>query len=290
MINPIFTIGVPRSGTTLLRVMLDSHPEIAAGPECPWISGSYSKTTSFSDLYYSLVNDMRGPVRNFKGVSEDVIASALGSAISDIMRKYAEASGKKQWIEKTPNHITEIPYIIRLFPESKFIHIVRDGRDVACSSFRERATWGASLENRGQMMINTRLNALQRWCRWISDFEKWQFQYSLDVCRISYEDMVEEPGSVMQKVLSFIGMPWSDDVLKYKNHKHDMPDWEAGSRDVSQKPEVTAKSVERWMNEFTSLERLIASSFADHMLLRLGYAPTLPEKRLLLRGLRATVD
>ena len=96
MINPIFTIGVPRSGTTLLRVMLDSHPEIAAGPECPWISGSYSKTTSFSDLYYSLVNDMRGPVRNFKGVSEDVIASALGSAISDIMRKYAEASGKKQ--------------------------------------------------------------------------------------------------------------------------------------------------------------------------------------------------
>lgn len=60
--NGLFIIGVPRSGTTLLRIMLDSHPNLAVGPESPWIAGSYGNLTSFRDLYYSLTKDSRSPV------------------------------------------------------------------------------------------------------------------------------------------------------------------------------------------------------------------------------------
>ena len=275
--SSLFIVGVPRSGTTLLRVMLDSHPNLAVGPECPWIGGSYGKLVSFKDLYHSLVEDRRGPLQNFEGVSEEHILCALGNAIASILQAYAIARGKKRWLEKTPNHIADIPYIVKLFPQSKYIHIIRDGRDVACSSFRERATWGRNMWNGQERIIpNTRLNALQRWCRWISQFEKWKQLYNLDICQIYYEDLVRTPCPTLKKVLQFIQEPWSDKVLNYSDQKHDIPDWEAGSRDVSQKPQISLESIGQWKSKFTYTERLIAANFADQMLLQLGYEATLP--------------
>lgn len=273
---PVFIVGVPRSGTTLLRVILDSHPNLAVGPECPWIGGSYGNLTSFKDMYRSLVNDQRGPVRNFEGISDDDVALAIGSAISNILQAYAIAQGKKRWVEKTPNHITDIPFIAKLFPRCKYIHIVRDGRDVACSSYNERVTWGPELINGEERLPNTRLNALQRWCQWVSQFEKWQRQFNMDVCRIRYEDLLRNPRSVIEDVLDFIEEPWVEDVLNFKDFRHDMPAWEAGSRDVLRSSGFSKTSVDRWKKEFSDTERSIAASFADHTLLRLGYEGTLP--------------
>lgn len=274
--HPVFIIGVPRSGTTLLRIMLDSHPNLAVGSECPWFCRSYCDVTSFKDLYLSLVEDRYGPVRNFEGVSEAHVTLALGEAISSILSAYAHGRGKKRWLEKTPNHITEIPFIVKLFPQSKYIHIIRDGRDVACSSFKERVTWGKQLQNREEKVTNTRLNALQRWCRWVAQFEKWKQEYELDICQISYEDLVRNPRPTLEKILQFIEESWSEDVLNYGKQKHDIPDWEAGSRDVSQKPKISDEGIGRWKTEFSDTERLIAASFADSMLTKFGYEATLP--------------
>ena len=274
---PLFIIGVPRSGTTLLRIMLDSHPNLAVGPECPWTASSYGNITSFKDLYHSLVEDKRGPVGNFSGLSEEDIASILGEAFAKILNSYAQAKGKKRWLEKTPDHITEVPFLVKLFPNSKYIHIVRDGRDVACSSYKEKETWGKNLNlsnSRGKI-INTRLNALKRWCLWIKQFEKWQQEYELNVCQIRYEDLVKEPRMVLEKVLSFIDEPWSDDVLSYGKKKHDIPDWEAGSRDVSQTSQITEKGVGQWQSKFTNTDKLIAASFADSLLIKYEYQKTL---------------
>jgi glycosyltransferase involved in cell wall biosynthesis len=264
--------------------MLDAHPNLAVGPECPWIGGSYGKLTSFKDLYRSLVSDQRGPGKNFSGITDDHIALALGNAISAILSSYAHAKGKKRWIEKTPNHITDIPFIVKLFPQAKFIHIVRDGRDVACSSFKERATWGPDLVNGNEKISNTRLNALQRWCCWILEFEKWKKQHVLDVIEIKYENLVSAPETVLKQVLDFIGEPWTDEVLRYSQCQHDMPSWEAGSRDVNNNPHVTVNKTGRWKNEFSKIEYSIASSLADHVLKAHGYDATniednLPEKK-----------
>ncbi|MDJ0844340.1 sulfotransferase family protein [Crocosphaera sp.] len=273
----IFIVGVPRSGTTLLRVMLDSHPNLAVGPESPWIAGSYGNITSFKDLYYSLVEDKRGPVVNFSGLSEKDVALILGEAFAKILNSYAQAKGKKRWLEKTPDHITEIPFLIKLFPNSKYIHIVRDGRDVACSSHKEKKTWGKNLNlsNQQEKVRNSRLNALQRWCLWITQFEKWQQEYELNVCQIRYEDLVKEPRYILEKILSFINETWSDDVLNYGQKKHDIPSWEAGSRDVSQQSQITDKGVGQWKNKFTNTDKLITASFADHLLIKYGYPKTL---------------
>ncbi|MBW4618430.1 MAG: sulfotransferase [Cyanosarcina radialis HA8281-LM2] len=269
--SALFILGVPRSGTTLLRTILDSHPHLAVGPECPWIGGNYGKVASFRVLYYSLVNDRQGPVCNFEGVSEADVSRAIGQAISSILNSYAAAKGKKRWLEKTPNHMTEIPFLNQLFPQAKYIHIIRDGRDVACSLFKQRENWGKNLSNRGETVTNTLLNSLQRWCHWLRQFEQWQEEYQLDTCQIRYEDLVREPRPVLEKILEFIEEPWSDEVLTYEGQKHDLPAWESGSRDVARKQQISNEGVGKWKTKFTDTERLIASSFADSMLLRYGY-------------------
>lgn len=271
----LFILGVPRSGTTLLRVMLDSHPNLAVGPECPWIAGSYGKLTSFRDLYESLRDDPRGPVKNFEGVTEDHAARALGAAIDQLLFSFAKSRGKTRWVEKTPNHLADLPFLLKLFPDAKFVHIVRDGRDVACSSYKERKTWGPELWNPEGMIANTRLNALRRWVDWLHRFEDWEREYDFNVLQIFYEDLVRSPREVLGQVLDFFEEPWSDNVLNYKQHKHDLPSWEAGSRDVVRRENVSDSSQGRWRNEFSQLECLIASGFADPTLIKYGYEPTI---------------
>src|SRR5579871_713126 len=83
---PIFIIGVPRSGTTLLRVLLDSHSEIAALPETPWLLGAYGPDASLREVMTGLVDGPFGAVRNVADVSEENVFEA-GRAFLDAMFK-----------------------------------------------------------------------------------------------------------------------------------------------------------------------------------------------------------
>lgn len=269
---PLFIVGVPRSGTTLLRVMLDSHPRLAVGPECPWIGGGYGHRPSVKDLYEALTRGANGPVGNFSGIGEEDVARALGDAVAFLLQRYAERRGKARWVEKTPNQITEIPLLHRLFPDARYLHVVRDGRDVACSSFVERRSWGPDLVNGGERIANTRLHALERWHRWVDQFERWREDYRLPVHTVRYEDLVHAPRGELQRILDFFGEPWSDEVLRYAGHPHDLPEWEAGSRDVARRPGIDATSVGRWRAEFTAEEKSEAL-FAAATLARFGYPP-----------------
>ena len=79
----------------------------------------------------------------------------------------------------------------------------------------------------------------------------------------------------MEKILYFIDEPWSDDVLNYGQKKHDIPSWEAGSRDVSQQHQITKKGIGQWETKFTISDKLIAASFAEYSLVKYGYQKTL---------------
>ena len=88
MINPIFIIGVPRSGTTLLRIILDSHSQIAGASETPWILGSYGPESSFRNLLDSLIRDKLGPVNNLPGIDEKVIMESGRLFLNRLFQAY----------------------------------------------------------------------------------------------------------------------------------------------------------------------------------------------------------
>lgn len=268
--RPVFILGVPRSGTTLLRTLLDSHPGIACGPESPWIAGSYGDLTSFKDLYQSLATDKRGPVRNLTGVQEQDVALALGKAINEIFTAHARARGKELWVEKTPNHALDIPLLHAMFPRAKYLHLVRDGRDVACSTYNGRKQWGMLPDVDGPMEI-TRLNALERWARWEKLIADCGAEYSFTMHGLRYEDLIAEPERELRAILEFLGQEYHPGMLDYAASAHDYPGWEAGSADVRHKGGLDPSSLHRWKTEYPEEELSAASDLVRQTLRRHGY-------------------
>lgn len=270
--RPIFILGVPRSGTTLLRTLLDSHPHIACGPECPWIAGRYGKGTHFKALFETLRSDLHGPVRNYTGVGEAEVARILGRAVSDILMTSARARGKKRWAEKTPVHLLDLDFLHACFPEACFVHIVRDGRDVACSAFNGRESWGGVHVDVDGMVPITRPTVLRIWGDWLDRLESARERFDMPVHELRYEDLVARPEAALRRLLDFLEEPYDARMVEYAAQEHDFPSWEKGSSDVVEHGELMSASVGRWRREFPPVELREMTPSGRRWLRHWGYA------------------
>ena len=102
---PIFILGVPRSGTTLLRTILDAHPAIASGPETPWLGGHQPR--SLMSLWSALREEPWGYCKSFN-MGREVPTEAARAFLTVMMERYARAKGKKRWAEKTPDNALHV--------------------------------------------------------------------------------------------------------------------------------------------------------------------------------------
>lgn len=124
--SPILIGGASRSGTTLMRVLLDSHPDICCGPEIKVLAmiGRLWQQVGSSAVFDILAEyGMDGPAVN--GTFADFCYA--------FVRRFHEAQGARRWAEKTPNNIDHLDFLFSVFPRARFLHLIRDGRDVCCS-------------------------------------------------------------------------------------------------------------------------------------------------------------
>lgn len=156
---PIFVIGAPRSGTTLLQQMLHAHRNIAVSPETHITMRPYERRLAFGDL--GLADNRRhlgewitrtekigfrklglDPERTI----DEIVGAppTLGSGLATVFRAYARKNGKVRWGDKRPGHIQKVAQIRRLFPDAQFVHLIRDGRD-AVSSLNSMPWYGGDL-------------------------------------------------------------------------------------------------------------------------------------------------
>lgn len=244
----LFVVGVPRSGTTLLRVLLGSHSQIASSPETPWITGPYGHM-SVRSLVNSLNEDLTGPAKNMPGVGREHIILGARHLIETILAGYQPAQNKKWLTLKTPDDIANVGFLGELFPAAHIIHIVRDGRDVACSSLSKSTEgWGGKLNGGyGQLTLE---NAIRRWADWETQAANELSKVcSCRVNSIRYEDIVSEPGLSLKKLLSALSLDYEAEMLCYWKHSHVFPSWEAGSNDVAVRRAISDASVGRWRRE-----------------------------------------
>jgi hypothetical protein len=135
-----FIVGVPRSGTTLLRLMLDAHPDLAIPAETGFglIPGVLPPGADRDLLAHTLLAQHSW---QDLGIGEDELRAALaavepwsvGDGLRAVFRIYAAHQGKPRWGDKTPTHTRAMDAIARVLPEARFVHLIRDGRDVAAS-------------------------------------------------------------------------------------------------------------------------------------------------------------
>jgi len=198
--TPIFVVGCPRSGTTILRWSLDSHPRISAGPE-------------ESALYYlsKADNAKARERREGYGVGEDSWHAMVRDLVDGLMRPYAENQGKTRWALKHPELCFSIPFLDKIFPDCQVIHIVRDPSDVVASC---QGLFGRSLTDRYAKL----------WDKSVRTAERDGPKLGPDRFKtVRYEDLVTEPEKQVREVIEWLGEPWSEEALWVHARTHRYP-------------------------------------------------------------------
>jgi hypothetical protein len=260
--GPIFVGGAGRSGTTLLRVMLDAHPRICCGPELkvlPSVAEWYQNLTrNFAPVLesYSIAPaDLRGRFRDF---------------IEGLVANFRAASGKPRWAEKTPHNILFTQPLGEIFPDARFLHVLRDGRDVACSLVT--MNWVNPLTGRKWDYVRSIAGAARYWREVITEARRQAELPDLAgrVLEVRYEALVAEPERTLREVFAFLGEPWDDAVLSFHARDRGREPQEAGTAQASRP--LTSRPVGRWKAEMTRLDRAAFKAEAGPLLKALGYA------------------
>ena len=148
--NPyLFIVGCARSGTTLLHRLVDAHPLVAIIHETHWITKRFKEPAVTPEMVSEMVEHKRFASL---GVGREEFEDLLGEPVSyrrflgGLFELYAEARSKPLVGDKTPSYVTSIPKLHALWPEARFVHIVRDGRDVCLSvmNWKKRAALPAA--------------------------------------------------------------------------------------------------------------------------------------------------
>ncbi len=239
-VDPIFVGGAPRSGTTLIRAILDSHPNIACGPEL--------RVSSTIARLWSQTNTHIGPtLRSAYHLSEEGLKLRFSGFLASFLEEAHKASGKRRIAEKTPANVLQFSQLHQLFPQSPLIHIVRDGRDVISSlqtmDWRDRRT-GLPFD-----YVTDPRAAARLWVDSVTSGREMKDVASADglYFEIFYEELIEHPREVLQGLFDFLGEPWANDVM----HFHANPRNTAGMNESSA-AQITSplytSSVGRWLD------------------------------------------
>jgi hypothetical protein len=259
--SPVIVGGCGRSGTTLLRVILDSHPNICCGPE--------------SSVFLPVWPSARKLAARFEMPEPEVAAliDACGSQAEFIDRffgRYSRGREKPRWAEKTPRNVLHLDYLFEHFPNARFVHMIRDGRDTICSLRthpRHKVVDGQLVE------LNTRHPLGPCLDRWVGNVTA-GLKYRRDprYIEIRYEQLVSDPRETLIRLFAFIGEPFDDRVLEY----HRLQGQSRDARHFPQNPEATqamyTKAVARWRRDLSPEEILLVKREAGPLLRKLGYA------------------
>jgi hypothetical protein len=267
---PFFVVGCPRSGTTVVRLMLDAHSRLSIPPESNFIIdvGLDPRLGGWS------VGEMLGRVLenpNFEffdldpGLTARYVTELEPRCFADVARTvfalYAVSRGKRRWGDKTPSHVFYMRRLGRMFPDARFLHVVRDGRDVTASL--ASMNWGPQALLPSAFWWECALAAARSAAGGLGPERYLEFRL---------EDLIADPQSSVKEICAFLDELFEEQMLTYYE--------DAGSRiprsHADFHPNISrpvTRSLRRWTDGLTDQQVKAVETRLRSELERLGYEP-----------------
>ncbi len=266
--SPVLLIGQHRSGTTVLGSLLRKYLKVNFGPESQFFFRRAATLSSYGDLksdqaLLSLINDLAtercfelnqfGFQIDAQKIVRNVRDRSYSGVIDAIFRQYADHNGMQRWGDKTPEYVLHLPALDRLFPDAQYVHLVRDGRDVALSNFG--VFFGAKNE----------VVAAADWAHY--DDLTAQFAASISRDRFfeaKYEELMQDPAALFARLGGFFGIADESGKLQGYIAEH-LP------------AEIRSGNFNKWKSRFTAAQQRRFERVAGQHLSRHGYERVFPD-------------
>lgn len=263
--GPIFVVGAPRSGTTLLRTMLNRHPRIGLCDETFFFYYVYARRRAFGDLTrernrrrlaecYIATDRIRS-----LGLDEAALTTALvreghsyPAFFRTLMRFFAMAHGKLHCGEKTPDHALLTETLCSWYPDCRIIHLLRDPRDVVASLVR--MPWGSN-----SVVANAR-----RWVRCTVGGQLCNGRENHLLVR--YEQLVRQPERELTRVCGFLGESFQPVMLEAQPSTGTGKWWFERARG-----EITTERLEKWRDELSPSQAALVEWVAGELMKQHGF-------------------
>jgi hypothetical protein len=278
-----FVCGVTRSGTTLLRLMLDAHPELAIPGETHWVPKlikAFERSPQSPEDAANLAIDHKrwGDFHLDAAELRARIAALDPLTAADTIRAfyalYLEREGKRRYGDKTPGYVKEMRRIQRVLPEARFVHIIRDGRDVAISHLR--MNWGPETYAQSARLWRNRIRKGRKMAPSIEHYTE-----------VRFEELVADTEGVLRRVCEFIELDFDPVMLDYHERASERLAEKARELPRKNRPPQPAAArleshrlanepprsdrIEMWRERMTPEEVAEYESVAGDILVELGY-------------------
>lgn len=279
-----FVVGVGRSGTTLLRLMLDAHPELAIPAETHFVPDLLEREAECrvaSELVDAIVSartwhDFGLEEEAFRAAVDERGAHGAPAVLRVFYALCAEAEGKPRWGDKTPGYVKRMRPIAHALEEARFVHLIRDGRDVALSRLARGMGAGKPIGDVADL-----------WKRRIENARKQAKRLRGRYVEVRYEDLVRDPEASLRRICELIELDYDPAMLEYREQARrridELGDLAAeGSRDERDRGErraahslateaPTSARIEVWRDDMDARDREEFEDVAGGLLRELGY-------------------
>lgn len=297
----VFVVGLSRSGTTLMRRILNSAPDVAIGPESHFmghlvpgfgIRDRLAKIDRDGDaagdaeriaqlLYDRMPNEsgLRQPSRLWtwlvRAVPREELVERLRAAGTDdqsiftaVMDLYAERKGARVGGEKTPAHLRHVPTLLRWFPSGRALHMVRDPRAVFVSELRRqrRSSDGPYAVIRlvpGLLEITLLVQTVLTWVEAAARASSYTKRYPRRYRTVRFEDLVRQPEPTLRGICDFVGIPYEPEMIA----RQSVVSRGARLGEVG----IDAGAAERWRTTIPGWADLVLSGSLGRSLRAFGY-------------------
>ena len=265
----LFIIGSPRSGTTMLQILLANHPQVASTVEqtlfqhyvVPWLETWASEVHDIEDKGWKLGLPILWKEEELTAFLREFLERAYTKILGN-------KAGATHILDKHPGYSHHVKTIRRFLPRAKFIHMIRDGRDVACSMMAVHDKMGfAPAQVKG---------GAAKWKNFVNAAREAR-EFGDDYLEVRYEEFMEAKVATYARVLNFCGLPHEPGWIEQTLEANTFEKMKESGASPDPNTKLSAKRYHRgkpggWREEFTGWDRYIFDEVAGDLLRELGYA------------------